>query len=406
MVLGGDGTLNEAANGLAGTGTRAGRAARRLDQRVRPHDRPARTTRSRPPATCSTRSADGSIRRVGPRLGQRPLLPLPRRHGLRRRGRRPGRAPRRAQALRRPPAVRLRRVRHRGSATTTAAGRASRCTSPTARSSTTATSRICLNTNPYTYLGNRPLDLAPEADARSRPRAGDAPHAAASRTIAAHRRLGARRRRRDLRSSRWIDHRDRPHRADRRRATARSRTRSTATTSATPSASSSATSPTVLDLVHAAVTAPPDASSGAESATRQRATSGTLVTMRVDAEVGELSACARARRTVQVLTARPAAWARRDERLVDERMVRVDRDVAARGGRSISAAGVVDRGRAARRSAAPAPSSWHPVDGRQVEARDEVATVVELAAAPRAAATTRRRPAARWGRSPGRRASS
>ena len=67
------------------------------------------------------------------------------------------------QAVRGPPAVRVRRLRHRGSATTTAAVPASRCGSRTAPSSTTATSRICLNTNPYTYLGNRPLDLAPEA---------------------------------------------------------------------------------------------------------------------------------------------------------------------------------------------------------------------------------------------------
>ena len=41
VVLGGDGTLNEAANGLAGTDDRPRRAARRLDQRLRPHHRHA-----------------------------------------------------------------------------------------------------------------------------------------------------------------------------------------------------------------------------------------------------------------------------------------------------------------------------------------------------------------------------
>ena len=54
-------------------------------------------------------------------------------------------------------------LRPPGSATTTAAGPGSRCTTTTAPWSTTPTSSICLNTNPYTYLGNLPLDLAPEA---------------------------------------------------------------------------------------------------------------------------------------------------------------------------------------------------------------------------------------------------
>ena len=60
VVLGGDGTLNEAANGLAGSDVRAGAAAGRVDQRVRPHDRAAeRPDRGdgRPPG------------RTGPRAG-------------------------------------------------------------------------------------------------------------------------------------------------------------------------------------------------------------------------------------------------------------------------------------------------------------------------------------------------
>ena len=90
---------------------RAGPAARRLDQRVRPHPRPARRPH---------RGHRRAARRAGPRLdapgrarlGERPLLPLPRRHRLRRRGGERGRAARLAQALRQPPPLRLGRVRH------------------------------------------------------------------------------------------------------------------------------------------------------------------------------------------------------------------------------------------------------------------------------------------------------
>ena len=154
VVLGGDGTLNEAANGLAGTDDRAGRAARRLDQRLRPHHRAARTTRSRPPSVVVDALKRDERRAGRARLGERPLLLLPHRHRLRRRRRGAGRAAGVAEALGRPPAVHLVGAARRGCAATTAASphfgvtfrrRHRRCP--------TATSRSCLNTNPYTYLG-------------------------------------------------------------------------------------------------------------------------------------------------------------------------------------------------------------------------------------------------------------
>ena len=111
VVLGGDGTLNEAANGLAGTDTALGVLpggstnvfARTIGM---PND----------PVEATGRAAGGDGAQLDaagrPRQRQRPLLPLPRRRRVRRRGRRAGREAGRAQALRRPPALRLRRVRH------------------------------------------------------------------------------------------------------------------------------------------------------------------------------------------------------------------------------------------------------------------------------------------------------
>ena len=144
-------------------------AAGRVDQRVRPHPRAARTTRSRPPRDLlealgqpdrSHRVGLGSVNgryfffHVGRRLG-------------RRRGR-AGRAAGDAEALGRPPAVHLRRRSTPGSGTTTAATRTSPCLRRRRRWSTTATSPSCLNTNPYTYVGNRPLRPRPRRHPRPR----------------------------------------------------------------------------------------------------------------------------------------------------------------------------------------------------------------------------------------------
>ena len=103
---------------------------------------------------------------------------------------------------------------------------------------------ICLNTNPYTYLGNRPLDLSPAATLdrglvlitfrtleRHAPCSGSIGRGAAGRRAArpALPRPG-----------------HRPDATSSSTATGRSRTRSTATTSARPAGSSSATRPDSL----------------------------------------------------------------------------------------------------------------------------------------------------------------
>ena len=137
---------------------RARRAARRVDERVRPHDRAAqRPGRRRRAARRRHRR-----RRLPPdraRPGQRAVLLLPHRRRLRRRGRRGGRAAGVAEALARPPAVHHRRRSRRGSAATTAGTRTSG-SRPTERVVDDGYFSIVLNTNPYTYLGNRPLDLS------------------------------------------------------------------------------------------------------------------------------------------------------------------------------------------------------------------------------------------------------
>ena len=212
---------------------RPGRAAGRLDQRVRPHasglpDDPIEATGVLLEALARRLGAPG---RAGRR--QRPLLPLPRRHGLRRRHRRPGRAPSGAQALRQPPAVPVLGVRDlvpplRPQPTAVLGPL------PSARPRRDVVDdvyfAICLNTNPYTYLGTRPLNLV----ARDQPRHGpghDLGALAQLTTIVGPRPVRPGQRRPSARQPVGrLPHR--PGRAVASRATGPSRTRSTASTSA------------------------------------------------------------------------------------------------------------------------------------------------------------------------------
>ena len=406
VVLGGDGTLNEAANGLARTSCALAAAARRLDQRVRPHDRAARTTRSRPPATCSTPSAttassgSGSasvngryfLFHVGMGFDAAVVAQVERRAGLKRYAGHPLFVYAGFDTwIRHYDRSRPRFSVRFADGTVVDDGYLS----------------ICLNTNPYTYLGNRPLNLAPEATL-DRGLAMVTLRTLGVRQDDAHHRLGARQReapphvaldRPPRRPHPGHGHRLRPVPVPGRRRPPRRHRAPRDPPRARRPRPRDARAPRRRGVRR----------SGRRSRTRaqrpraSRAMSGALVIDGVDAEVGEPA-------DALGLVAGPGVDRQAGvvgdahEVLVHERVVGVDGHVAALGGLADQLVRVLDE--------AEQPAGGElgrqlvdAVDGGQVEARHEGPAVVELAPA-RGAGRRRRSATARWGRSPGRRASS
>ena len=216
VVLAGDGTLNEAADGLLHTDTALAPLpggstnvyARTLGYLERRDRRDQRAARARSTAARTKRIGVG-------RANRRPFL-FNTGHRFRRRGDPPGRALRRAEAPLLAPAAHRGRVR--GVLPAARARRpASTSSSTPARRSRACASRSSRRPIPYTYLGRLPLRVAPDAGPRPAARAHRVPaRSTRSRCSAARHRRCARAS--SSRTARGIDHRARSaphHRAQR-----------------------------------------------------------------------------------------------------------------------------------------------------------------------------------------------
>ena len=160
-VLAGDGTLNEAADGLLQRKHRARAAARRLDERVRAHARLPERRASRAPQVVLASLRRDATKRIGVGDREPPAVPLQHRHRLRRRGDPARRALRELKRIRSHPL-------HIAAAFE--AFFAAKAGAPhvdieldTGEMIEGVRFAIVSKTDPYTFLGRLPLHVAPEA---------------------------------------------------------------------------------------------------------------------------------------------------------------------------------------------------------------------------------------------------